>query len=99
MKRMGIEAPYCKPNTSRRDKQHKIWPSLLRGMTLNRANRLWTLDTCYILMARGDVCLTAVVDWASRTVLAYRMAITLDAILAPRLAAWLGFWRHDFREV
>nr|WP_155623965.1 IS3 family transposase [Burkholderia territorii] len=79
MKRMGIEALYCKPNTSRRDKQHKIWPYLLRGMTINRANQVWALDTSYIPMARGFVYLTAVVDWASRKVLAHRVAITMEA--------------------
>ncbi|MGF6969693.1 transposase InsO family protein [Paraburkholderia sp. WC7.3g] len=47
MKRMGIEALYCKPNTSRRNARHKIWPYLLRGMTINRANRVWALDTSY----------------------------------------------------
>ncbi|WP_425195007.1 IS3 family transposase [Paraburkholderia kururiensis] len=82
MKRMGIEALYCKPNTSRRDRQHKVWPYLLRGMTIDRANQVWALDTTYIPMARGFVYLTAVVDWASRKVLAHRVAITLEAIHA-----------------
>ncbi|WP_155638979.1 IS3 family transposase [Burkholderia multivorans] len=82
MKRMGIEALYCKPNTSRRNAQHKIWPYLLRGMTINRANQVWALDTSYIPMARGFVYLTAVVDWASRKVLAHRVAITMEAVHA-----------------
>ncbi len=82
MKRMGLEALYCKPNTSRRDTQHKIWPYLLREMTINRANQVWALDTSYIAMARGFVYLTAVVDWASRKILTYRVAITLEAIHA-----------------
>ena len=82
MKRMGIEALYCKPNTSRRNAQHKIWPYLLRGMTINRANLVWALDTTYIPMARGFVYLTAVVDWASRKVLAHRVAITMEAMHA-----------------
>jgi putative transposase len=47
MKRMGIEALYCKPNTSRRHAKHRIWPYLLRGMTINRANQVWALDTSY----------------------------------------------------
>ena len=72
MKRMGIEALYCKPNTSRRNAQHKIWPYLLRGMKIERANQAWALDTTYIPMARGFVYLTAVVDWATRKILAYR---------------------------
>ena len=82
MKRIGIEALYCKPNTSRRHAKHKIWPYLLRGMTINRANQVWALDTSYIPMARGFVYLTAVVDWASRKVLAHRVAITMEAINA-----------------
>jgi putative transposase len=82
MKRMGIEALYCKPNTSRRNAQHKIWPYLLRGMTINRANQVWALDTSDIPMARGFVYLTAVVDWASRKVLAHRVAITMEAMHA-----------------
>ncbi|WP_372454370.1 IS3 family transposase [Burkholderia catarinensis] len=79
MKRMGVEALYCKPNTSRRNAQHKIWPYLLRGMKIQRANQVFALDTTYIPMARGFVYLTAVVDWASRKILAHRVAITLEA--------------------
>ncbi|WP_429555246.1 IS3 family transposase [Paraburkholderia sp. MM5477-R1] len=82
MKRMGMEALYCKPNTSRRHAKHKIWPYLLRGMTITRANQVWALDTSYIPMARGFVYLTAVVDWASRKVLAHRVAITMEAMHA-----------------
>ncbi|WP_436407794.1 IS3 family transposase [Burkholderia orbicola] len=79
MKRMGVEALYCKPNTSRRNAQHNIWPYLLRGMKIARANQVFALDTTYIPMARGFVYLTAVVDWASRKILAHRVAITLEA--------------------
>ncbi len=82
MKRMGVKALYCKPNTSRRNPQHKVWPYLLRGMKIERANQVFALDTTYIPMARGFVYLTAVVDWASRKVLAHRVAITLEAIHA-----------------
>jgi putative transposase len=82
MKRMGVEALYCKPNTSRRNAQHKVWPYLLRGMKIDRANQVWALDTTYIPMARGFVYLTAVVDWASRKILAHRVAITLEAVHA-----------------
>jgi putative transposase len=82
IKRMGIGALYCKPNTSRRNAKHRIWPSLLRGMTINQANQVWALDTSYIPMARGFVYLTAVVDWASRKVLAHRVAITMEAMHA-----------------
>jgi len=70
---------YCKPNTSRRNAQHKVSPYLLRGMKIDRANQVFALDTTYIPMARGFMYLTAVVDWASRKILAHRVAITLEA--------------------
>ncbi|WP_408583617.1 IS3 family transposase [Paraburkholderia tropica] len=82
MKRMGVEALYCKPSTSRRNAQHKVWPYLLRGMKIERANQAWALDTTYVPMARGFVYLTAVVDWASRKILTHRVAITLEAVHA-----------------
>ena len=55
MRRMGVKALYCKPTTSRRNTQHKVWPYLLRGMKIERANHVWALDTTYIPMARGFV--------------------------------------------
>jgi putative transposase len=79
MKRMGVEAPYRKPNTSRKHAAHKIWPYRLRNRKIARSNQLWALDTTYVPMARGFVYLTAVVDWVSRRVLAHRVAITLEA--------------------
>ena len=79
MKRMSIEALYRKPGTSRKHPGHKVYPYLLRGITINQANQVWALDTTYIRMAKGFVYLTAVVDWASRKVLASKIAITLEA--------------------
>ena len=79
MKRMGIEALYRKPKTSGRHAEHKIYPYLLRDKVIDRANQVWALDTTYIPMAKGFVYLTAVVDWASRKVLAAKVAITLEA--------------------
>lgn len=79
MKRMGVEALYRKPVTSKKHPGHKIYPYLLRGLSINRANQVWALDTTYIPMAKGFVYLTAVVDWASRKVLAAKVAITLEA--------------------
>jgi len=79
MNRMGIQALYCKTNTSKKTPGHEIDPYLLRGMTINRANQVWALDTTYIPMAKGFVYLTAVVDCASRKVFAAKFAITLDA--------------------
>lgn len=78
MKRMGIEALYRKPGTSKKHPGHEVYPYLLRRLTINRSNQVWALDTTYIPMAKGFVYLTAVVDWASRRVLAAKVAITLE---------------------
>jgi len=78
MQRMGIEAVY-KPNTSKKTPGHEIYPYLLRGITIDRANQVWALDTTYIPMSKGFAYLTAVVDWASRKVLTAKVAITLEA--------------------
>jgi putative transposase len=82
MQRMGIQALAPQPGTSKRAPGHKIYPYLLRKLAITRANQVWALDTTYIPMARGFVYLTAVVDVASRRVLAHRVAITLEAIHA-----------------
>jgi putative transposase len=79
MAKMGIEALYRKPNTSKKHPGHKVYPYLLRGMTIDRANAVWAMDITYIPMAHGWVYLAAVVDWASRRVLAHRVSITMDA--------------------
>ena len=79
MKRMGVEALYKKPNTSKKHPGHKIYPYLLRDLAIEQANQVWALDTTYIPMTKGFVYLTAVVDWASRKVLASKVAITLES--------------------
>jgi len=66
MQRMGIEAIYRRPHTSKPADGHKVYPYLLRGMTIERLNQVWAMDITYIPMARGFVYLTAVVDWFSR---------------------------------
>ncbi len=78
MKRMSIKAVYCQPKTSLKTPGHEIYPYLLRGMTINRANQVWALDTTYIPLAKGFAYLTAVVDCATRNVLAAKVAITLE---------------------
>ena len=78
MRRMGIEAIYRKPNTSKAALGHKIHPYLLRGLTIERPNQVWAMDITYIPMARGFVYLAAVVDWFSRRVLSWRLSITMD---------------------
>ena len=79
MKRMGIEALYRRPNTSKPAPGHKIYPYLLRGLKVERPNQVWAMDITYIPMARGFVYLAAVVDWFSRRVLARRLSITMEA--------------------
>jgi len=78
MRRMCIEALYRRPNTSKWCPGHKIYPYLLRGLAVERANQVWAMDITYIPMARGFVYLAAVVDWFSRRVLAWRVSITME---------------------
>lgn len=79
MKKMGIAAFYRKPNLSKPHPQHKIYPYLLRGMDITRANQVWSADITYLPMARGFCYLMAIMDWASRKVLAWRLSNTLGA--------------------
>jgi putative transposase len=78
MRRMGLEALYRRPNTSKPADGHKIYPYLLRGLVVDRPNQVWAMDITYIPMARGFVYLAAVVDWFSRRVLTWRLSITLE---------------------
>lgn len=79
MKRMGIEAIYRRPNTSKPTPGHKIYPYLLRGMKIERPNQVWATDISYIPMRRGFVYLVAVVDVFTRRVLSHRLSITMEA--------------------
>jgi putative transposase len=79
MRRMGIQALYRKPNTSKKHPAHPVFPYALRGLAIERANQVWALDITYIPMARGWVYLVAVLDWHSRRVLAHRVSITMEA--------------------
>jgi putative transposase len=78
MRLMGLWAIYQKPNTSRQHPEHTVYPYLLRGLTIDRANQVWCADITYIPMAKGFVYLVAVMDWFSRRVLAWRVSITMD---------------------
>jgi len=98
MARMGMEALYRKPGTSKKHPGHEIYPSLRRGLTINQANQVWALDTTYIPMAKGVVSLTAVVDWASRKGLASTVAITLEACHAVNVRQE-AFARHGKPEM
>ena len=78
MRRMGIEALYRRPNTSKPAPGHQVFPYLLRQMKIDRPNQVWAMDITYIPMARGFVYLAAVVDWYSRRVLSWRLSITMS---------------------
>jgi len=78
MKRMGIEAIYRRPHTSKPAPGHKIYPYLLRHLVVDRPNQVWAMDITYIPMARGFVYLAPVVDWFSRKILSWRLSITLE---------------------
>jgi putative transposase len=78
MRKMGIEALYRRPNTSRKHPGHLIYPYLLRHLAVTRPNQVWAMDITYIPMARGNVYLAAVVDWYSRRVLSWRVSITME---------------------
>ena len=79
MKRMGIEALYRKPNTSKPAPGYKIYPYLLRNLAITRHNQVWAMDITYIPMARGFIYLAAVLDWFTRRVLSWLVSITLEA--------------------
>ncbi|KHA65320.1 integrase [Sphingomonas sp. Ant20] len=78
MKRMGLEAIYRRPNTSKPATGHKIYPYLLRKLAVTRPNQVWATDITYVPMARGFVYLVAIVDWFTRRVLAWRVSISMD---------------------
>ena len=79
MRIMGIEAVYRRPNTSKPTPGHRIYPYLLRGLTIDRPNHVWATDITYIPMARGFVYLAAVMDWFTRRILAWQLSNTLEA--------------------
>ena len=79
MKKLDIQAIYRKANTSRRNQAHRIYPYLLRGLAIERPNQVWAMDTTYIPMRRGFVYLSAVLDWATRRVLSWRLSNSLTA--------------------
>jgi putative transposase len=79
MKKMGLEVLYRKANTRRRNQEHRIYPYLLRGLSITRPNQVWAMDTTSIPMKRGFAYLSAVLDWATRRVLAWRLSNSLTA--------------------
>src|SRR6201995_5044498 len=79
MRRMGIEALYRRPPTTKPEPGHKIYQYLLRGIEITRPNQVWAMDITYIPMAHGFVYLAVVPDWATRRVLSWRLSITMEA--------------------
>jgi putative transposase len=79
MQRMGIEALYRRPRTTKPEPGHKVYPYLLRGIEITRPNQVWAMDITYIPMTRGFVYLAVVLDWFSRRVLSWRVSITMEA--------------------
>jgi len=78
MRLMGLEAVYPKPRLSVIGTGHKVYPYLLRGGSIDRADQVWSTDITYIPLPRGFMYLTAVMDWHSRYVLSWRLSNTLD---------------------
>jgi putative transposase len=79
MLRMGIEALYRRPRTTKPEPGHKIFPYLLRGVEIARPNQVWAMDITYVPMRKGFVYLAVVLDWFSRRVLSWRVSITMEA--------------------
>jgi putative transposase len=78
MRRMGLEAIHPKPNTSRPNPGHKVYPYLLRGLEIARPDQVWSTDITYIRLEKGFVYLAAIIDWHSRKVLSWRLSNSLD---------------------
>ena len=79
MRTMGMQALYPKRRLSKPAPGHQVYPYLLRGLDITHAGQVWCADVTYLPMARGFCYLVAVMDWASRRVLSWRLSNTLDA--------------------
>lgn len=98
MRQVDISALYRKPGTSKQHPRHTVFPYLLRKLTIVRSNQVWALDTTYIPMKQGFVYLTAVLDWASRKVLAHKVPITLEGSHAVEVLIE-AFAKYDRPEI
>jgi putative transposase len=79
MREMGLQVIWRRPNTSKPNPEHRVYPYLLRGLTIDRPNQVWCADVTYIPMPKGFLYLVAIMDWASRKVLAWRLSNTMHA--------------------
>jgi putative transposase len=98
MKRLGIEAIYRRPNTSKPAPRPTIYPYLLRNLAVTQPNQVWAMDISYIPMARGFVYLAAVVDWFSLRILNWRLSITMDVSFCLE-AVEEALSKHDKPEI
>ncbi len=78
MAKMGLVPIYQRPRTTVPPPEHRVWPYLLRGMVIDRPDQVWCMDLTYIPMRRGFLYLAAVMDWATRKVLSWRVSNTMD---------------------
>lgn len=78
MRQMGLRAIYPKPKTSKKHPRHRVYPYLLRKLTINRPNQVWCADITYVPLAKGFMYLVAIMDWYSRKVLSWRLSNTLE---------------------
>lgn len=78
MRQMGLVAIYPKPNLSKANVSHKIYPYLLRGVEINKVDQVWSTDITYIRISNGFIYLVAVIDWYSRYILSWSISTTLD---------------------
>jgi putative transposase len=85
MRLMGLEAIYPRPRTSMAGKGHRVYPYLLRGVSIERADQVWSSDITYVPMATGFMYLAAVIDWFSRYVVSWRLSNTLDGSFCPEM--------------
>jgi putative transposase len=98
MRKMGIEAIYRRPNTSKPSPGQRIYPYLLRSLAVTRPNQVWAMDISYIPMARGFVYLAAVVDWFSRKILSWKLSIAMDVSFCLE-AVEEALAKHDKPEI
>jgi len=80
MRKMGIHSTAPKPNTSKPGKQHKVYPYLLKNLSIDQPNQVWATDITYVPMVRGFLYLVAIMDWYSRKVLSWRLSNSLDTV-------------------
>jgi putative transposase len=78
LRKMGLMAIYPKPRTSQPNNEHRVYPYLLAGVSIDRPDQVWATDITYIRMRRGFVYLAAIMDWFSRFVVAWRLSISLE---------------------